>query len=190
MVDTGLEKDAKVIINKIKAKWGSLENIEQIIFTHRHYDHTGGLATFLDELATISASEPPEDRIKLVTHEAEAPLFNEAIKNLNIEPNKLVKHDELIDEELALKAINNPGHTFGHLCLLLENEKLLLIGDTIMFMFGTLRPVFKKFHDDYNQYLDSLKILLEYDWDYAIPSHMRAVKIPRKKIAKFIAKMS
>jgi len=190
LIDTGLEKDTKIIIKKILKKWGSLEKIERIVFTHRHYDHTAGLAPIMNEMTTISAPESPQDRVEIVCHEDEAPHFANALRGQIITPNRTVKHDEIIDEELKLKAIHVPGHSWGHICLLLEKEKLLFLGDTIMLMPFGLREVFEKFHDDFEQYQDTLKTILDYKWDYAIPSHMKAKKIPRKKVERFIKKIS
>jgi glyoxylase-like metal-dependent hydrolase (beta-lactamase superfamily II) len=189
LVDTGLTKDVSSFITQINEKWGSLENVERIIFTHRHGDHIQGLRAFLDEMITISAEAPPEEKIEIVFHEAEGPLFVKDQKDRIIKPNRLVKHEEIIDKELTLQAIHTPGHTYGHLCLLIKNRKLLLIGDLIMLMFGNrLRPVFKLAHDDYKLHFETLPRILNYEWDFAIPSHMKPVKIPREKIENYIKK--
>jgi glyoxylase-like metal-dependent hydrolase (beta-lactamase superfamily II) len=189
LIDTGLAKDTNSILKKLKKKWGSLENIERIAFTHRHSDHTQGLAKILDEMTTISAEAPPQEKIELVVHEAEAPHFIELLKEHNIEPNRLVKHEEYIDKELNLKAIHTPGHSFGHICMLFEDSKIILLGDLIMNMFGILNPVFKRFHDDYDQYIVSLPRILSYDWDFAVASHMKPKKIPRARIERFIKRL-
>ncbi|NHJ49379.1 MAG: MBL fold metallo-hydrolase [Asgard group archaeon] len=188
IIDAGLAKDSEAIIKKINKKWGSFEKVERIVFTHRHGDHVQGLYAFLDEMVTISAEAPPEEKIELVTHEAEAPMFADKLSGKKIKPNRLVKHEEIIDKELKLKAIHTPGHTFGHLCLLIEDSKILLLGDLIMNMPFSLRPVFKRFHDNYEQYLETLPVILDFDWEYAVTSHMRPSKISRKKIEKFIKK--
>ena len=59
-----------------------------------------------------------------------------------------------------------------------------------MYMPFGLREVFEKYHDDFEQYQETLKTILDYEWDFAIPSHMTAKKIPRKKIEKFIEKVN
>ncbi len=189
LIDAGLEKDANVITKKIRKKWGSLEKIERIVFTHRHNDHTGGLATFIKEMTTISAPESPLERVEIVCHEDEAPYFVNNLRAQLINPNRIVKHEEIIDEELKLKTIHVPGHSWGHICLLLEKERLIFVGDLFMFVPLGLYPTFKRFADDYNQYIETIDIILDYDWDFAIPSHMVAKKIPRKKVEKFIKKI-
>jgi len=189
LIDAGLEKDAKAIIRKIQKKWGDLGKIERFVFTHRHQDHTGGLTSFIREMTAVSASESPLERIEIICHEDEAPYFVNNLRAQLISPNRTVKHEEIIDEELKLKAIHVPGHSWGHICLLLEKEKLMFIGDLFMFMPFGLRSVFKRFADDYEQYLENIDIILDYDWDYAIPSHMTAKKVVRKKVEKFIKKL-
>ena len=180
LVDTGLAKDASNILKQIELKWGSTDKIKSIIITHRHLDHTGGLEKILEQL--------DNKKIELITHKDEESHFNEDFQEKNIKVSKTVKHNDYIDKKIKLKAIHTPGHTFGHLCLLFENEKILLIGDLIMDMFGRLSPVFKRFHDDFELWEESLPSILDYEWKYAIPSHMRAKKIPRDKIEKFIEK--
>ncbi|MGC9779786.1 MAG: MBL fold metallo-hydrolase [Candidatus Heimdallarchaeota archaeon] len=185
LIDTGLEKDISVIIKKIRKRWDSLEKIERIVFTHRHLDHTGGLPTLIYELTTISAPESPLERIEIICHKDEAKYFIEEQEIDPIKPNKLVEHNEIIDQELQLRAVHVPGHTYGHICILAEKQKLLFLGDTIMHMFFRLQPVFKRFHDDYDLYLKTLNKILDFEWDYAIPSHMKPVNIPRDRIKLF-----
>jgi len=182
MIDTGLRKDARSIIKKIRTKWGSLEKIKKIVITHRHIDHIGGLRYIMDKIEEANK----QANVEIICHEDEAKYLIEDIKVQDLKPTRTIKHEEYITK--GVKAIHNPGHTFGHICILFEDEKLLLIGDTIMNTSGVLMPVFKKFHDDYKQYTKTLKVLLEYEWDYAIPSHNRPTKITREKIEKFIKK--
>jgi len=185
MIDAGLKKDANSILKKIETKWGSLDKIKRIVFTHRHLDHTGGLAQILEAIE----SENERANVEIICHEEEEQYFIKDLEELKLKPTRTLKHEEYIAKGVKIKAIHNPGHTYGHICLLIEDEKLLILGDTIMYISGVLMPVFKKFHDDYKKYKKSLPKLLDYDWEYAIPSHNRPIKISREKIKKFIKKM-
>jgi glyoxylase-like metal-dependent hydrolase (beta-lactamase superfamily II) len=181
MIDCGLEKDAKTIIKKINKKWGSIDKIKKILFTHRHLDHSGGLQQILDEMAQVNK----DHKVEIICHKNEASKFEEDVK---IKPTKTIEHETMIDRDLGLKAIHMPGHTFGHLCYFFEKDKIILLGDVVMDLGVALRPVFKKFHDDYDQWRKSLKLLLIYNWEFGVPTHMFARKIPRKRLEKFISK--
>ncbi|NHJ86314.1 MAG: MBL fold metallo-hydrolase [Asgard group archaeon] len=182
LVDTGLKKDAKANITLIEEHWGSLTKVKKIIFTHRHYDHTGGLQPILERLAATKS------KVDILCHKDEEQLFIDELQKFAVRPTKTLKHDEMIDRNLKLKAIHTPGHTYGHLSLLFEKDKLILVGDLFMDTFGRLSSVFKKFHDDYSLWQKALPTILNYDWDYAIPTHMKAKKIPRAKVEAFIQK--
>ncbi len=182
LIDTGLKKHAKIVIEEIKKKWGSLDKITRIIFTHRHMDHVGGLSKIMQEIK----EKDPEHTVEIVVHEHEAPYFSKDIKDPDLQPTREVKHEEWIDEDLQLKGIHVPGHTFGHLCVLLEKEKIMLLGDVIIWIFGGLKQVMEKVHDDWNTSQKSLKILLKYEWETGIPSHFKLRQIPRAQIEHYI----
>ncbi len=183
LVDTGTKKHAKIVIREIKEKWGSLDKIQRIVFTHRHYDHTQGLAPLIDEVKNAY----PNHTIEIITHKNEGPHFAKDIKRADLQPNRLVEHEEMIDEALGIRAIHVPGHTFGHLCLLLEKEKIMLLGDVLIWIFGKIKQILEKVHDNWDQSQKSLKILLNYEWDIGIPSHMKLKQIPRAEIEKYIS---
>ena len=177
LIDTGMSKDVTKVTSQIEERFGSLDKIKTIVFTHRHYDHTGGLSKLLEKIGK---------KVEIISHKDEEPLFNEDFKDRGIKITKTIKHNDYIDKKLKIKAIHTPGHTFGHLCFLFENEKLLLTGDLFMNTLGRLAPVFKTFHDDFSKWKETVPTILAYDWDFAIPSHMQIKKIPREKIEKFI----
>ena len=181
LIDCGLEKDAKTIIKKITKQWGSIDKIKKILFTHRHLDHTGGLQEILDEMSRVNENY----KVEIICHKNEAIKFEEEVK---IKPTKTIEHEAVIDKDLGLQAIHMPGHTLGHLCFFFEKYKIILLGDIVMDLGLTLRPVFKKFHDDYEQWRRSLKLLLIYNWEFGVPTHMSGRKIPRKRLEKFISK--
>ncbi|MHA1111166.1 MAG: MBL fold metallo-hydrolase [Promethearchaeota archaeon] len=182
LIDTGLNKHAKIVIRKIKEKWGSLNKIKRIVFTHRHMDHVGGLAQMVDEIKKIN----PDHVVEIVTHKDEAPYFSKEVSRDDLQPNRLVEHEEWIDKDLKLRGIHVPGHTFGHLCILLEEEKIMLLGDVLIWILGRLKQVMEKVHDDWNLSQQSLETLLKYEWDIGIPSHFKLKQIPRSEVENYI----
>jgi len=186
LVDAGLDSFATHLFHGFAALGDeALTRLSLIVFTHRHPDHISGLPALLSALGGRS--------IPLVAHEHTAEHFSEFLPEPSrntIHISRTVKHDEYVDATLKLRAIHTPGHTFGHLCLLLEEERILLAGDLFMRLFGLLHPVFKKYHDDFSLWRQTLSTVLDYDWDYAIPTHRKPVKLPRKRVERFIQRMT
>ncbi len=88
------------------------------------------------------------------------------------------------DRELEI--IHTPGHTAGHICLLARDEGLLFSGDHLM---RTITPnpelycpPWRGHTTGLTQFLDSLRLLLEYDIHYAYPGHGRPIRGVRKRI--------
>ena len=178
LVDAGMKSTAKALIRQVKKKWGSLDRISTLILTHKHLDHVSGLPFLIEKIPNL----------QIICHQDELKSLMEQFKDKNIIISRAVKHNDYVDKKLKLRVIHTPGHTFGHICLLLEDQKILLLGDLLMTVFCKLSPVFKKFHDDTLQWKTTLPFILEYKWDYAIPSHLHVKKIPRMKIESFIVK--
>ena len=113
-----------------------LKDIEQIILTHAHYDHSGCAG---DIMARSHA--------KLSIHEVDALFLQDNAKSsaLNFgskircpKPDILYKGGEKIPigqnsegAEEYLEVIHTPGHTVGCICLYERNSKSLISGDTI-----------------------------------------------------------
>ena len=107
VIDPG-ESDS---VNKTlkKNQW----DLNQIINTHHHYDHTDGNSK-LKEKWNAELVAPKQEKNK--------------IPNIDIE----VKDGDLINlAGLKAKVIHTPGHTIGHVVYYLEKEKILFAGDTI-----------------------------------------------------------
>ena len=91
-------------------------NLDQIINTHHHNDHTGGNA----ELKKQWGSE-------LI-----APSYEKNyIPNVDI----FVSHDDIISiAGLNARVIHTPGHTLGHVCFYIPEQKCLFSGDTLFYL--------------------------------------------------------
>ena len=91
-------------------------NIKIVANTHHHHDHIGGNT----ELLEIYKS-------KLI-----GPIYDQnRISNIDV----LVSDNEFINVAgVKTKVIHTPGHTLGHVCFYMEDEKCLFSGDTMFYL--------------------------------------------------------
>ena len=93
----------------LKNNW----ELNQIINTHHHYDHTKGNLKLQEKYnAVLIAPKLEQDKIKNISHSVEdGDIFDIA--------------------GLPAKILHTPGHTLGHVIYYLYNEKILFAGDTL-----------------------------------------------------------
>jgi hydroxyacylglutathione hydrolase len=123
LIDVGM--DARSVIAEL-GKYVRPGDLETIILTHCHYDHTGGAG----EVAAAFGA-------KIAIHEDDAPLLgnpNASASSMFGEkapsavPDILLKGGEFFGE---LEVIHTPGHTPGGICLYSARSKILFSGDTV-----------------------------------------------------------
>jgi len=106
LVDTGLDHSTPAITGKlaeIGADWG---DVTDVILTHDHPDHAGGLSTVLALAPGAAFWAGPLDPLPVPARAAE--------------DGCMIR---------GLRVIATPGHTAGHLSLLSEQNGALLLGD-------------------------------------------------------------
>jgi len=88
--------------------------LEYIIVTHNHSDHTGGIREIKDSI--------PNSKIVASKEENE---------DLIVEADIIVKDNDTLElGDVKLKFILTPGHTAGGICIIVDNEAILT-GDTL-----------------------------------------------------------
>jgi hydroxyacylglutathione hydrolase len=120
VIDTGHPRDRERLQ---KALEGIVkhEDVKIVIFTHLHYDHTGGHALF--PKATFYASQPEIDSFRkdptgsVVSSSPEA-----ALPKVTLNP---------LRDMHGLQIIETPGHTAGSVCIWYPEERMLFSGDTL-----------------------------------------------------------
>jgi len=116
LIDLGSKQNSKEIIRELK-KYVSLENIDVVVFTHLHADHTGNPLIFNN--AKFYASKEELDSLNTPLNFADTG----TLKKINL--------NELKKSITGLKVIKSPGHTAGSICLWKEDDKILFTGDTL-----------------------------------------------------------
>ncbi len=119
--------DGRAIYEKVVSEEWLLE---QILLTHSHFDHVGGLAEIKD------LSNAP-----ISIHPDAVPMLENAVLAANMwqmsipEPppaDKLLSDGDIVElGDLQLEVLFTPGHAPGHVCFYLKGEGVLFDGDVL-----------------------------------------------------------
>ncbi|KAL4217702.1 Beta-lactamase-like protein 2 [Mactra antiquata] len=143
-------------------------SIQEIIVTHWHEDHVGGVSEIYKQIL----SEPvPVSKFKRLS-----------VPDVDITPAKynfIEDQHVFTTEGSTLRAIHTPGHTEEHMVLYLEEENAVFAADTIL---GESTAVFEDLHS----YMKSLHKILDLKPSVIYPGHGIVVKNPIEFITYYI----
>ncbi len=165
LIDVGMK--ALPVISAIKKF--NVKNLNRIILTHCHHDHTGAT----NEIVAATGA-------KVYIHEADADLLgNDLFVGARIfgDSCPAIKADSLLKESdkvdlgsNVLEVLHTPGHTPGCICLYERKTKSLFSGDTI-FPHGNIGRTDLK-GGDMDKLVKSIKRLTDLDVSVLYPGHM------------------
>jgi len=169
IIDCGTGLNQKYVDDKI-CKIIKSEEILQVILTHEHYDHCGGLKkiyeisnrnvkVFAHKLASFKIEKGESDFARMLG--GVMPKMPVNIKLDNKETIKIGDEDFLV--------IHTPGHTPGCICLYSKQSKTLFSGDTV-FAYGSFGRYDFPGGDVY-ALKDSIQRLSKLDIKYLYPGH-------------------
>ncbi len=197
-------------LDAIQAALEPDEQINHIVITHTHTDHTAGVPKLLgrtgartygfgphgevpdkDPLESISFDEyfTPDEKAKIDKEWADMPdeLKREG-PDTEFRPDVPLVHGESINGDgWSLEAVHTPGHTSNHLCFALsddgDGQRVLFTGDHVM---GWATSVISPPDGDLYDYLSSLEVLLGREDDRYWPTHGTAITDPKPFVRSFI----
>ena len=148
LVDTGLKKAPARIVAGLAAIGKHPRDVTRIVLTHVHPDHAGGAAEMSRQTGApvlvhggdhgwarsgrISGANDPSTRLgRLFARTGDAKI--EAF-----EPGPALTDGEVLPVSGGLRVVHTPGHSPGHISLLVEGTGTLITGDAL-FNFRFLR---------------------------------------------------
>jgi glyoxylase-like metal-dependent hydrolase (beta-lactamase superfamily II) len=189
LIDAGIEPGAERIGAGLRALGRAPQELRGIIVTHLHGDHTGGLAAVKQHTGA-----------EVWMHPADAAALREGVRGRRLEPGPgairslivyaiggrtaastgdpiAVEHEVQDGEALpfaGMTAVYAPGHTLGHLALLLPRDGGVLFAGDAATDFGRLGvgPVY----EDVDEGMRSLEKLSLLEFDTAVFSHGRPLR--------------
>lgn len=169
LVDTGEGQERYLDVLDAAMARAGCKGIEQIVLTHGHPDHLGGLAQVLGHIGDVPVSKFPWPEVDLESPVPLAPLDD---------------GDRIETEGATLVAHHTPGHSPDHLCFVLEEEGTLFSGDNVL---GVGTTVIPGGSGDLGQYMASLDRLLGLEPKRIYPAHGPCIEDGTGKIRDYIA---
>ena len=178
LIDTGLPKDGRTILEAIVKRGYALHNVRRIIITHMDLDHTGGLAEIKKATGARVACHTVE---KVLLEHPERrkpaawflrPLFalmrlSPANRQTPVTPDELLVDGQELPEGFTV--VHTPGHTPGHISLLHKGKRFLITGDALSNRNGNLRgPNFLFTPDEKNAQRSIWKLAKKYGDDFEV----------------------
>ncbi len=168
LVDAGCGHSQNKLLNNIRSCGISPKQIEYLLITHCHFDHTGGIQA-LKEVVPF----------KTIAHELEAPFLENGDDTVtaakwygtSISPIQVDRKVYGAQENIELggkriEVIHTPGHSPGSVVYIIDSEGVkVLFGQDVH---GPINPLILSNHDDYQQ---SLKLLISLEADILCEGH-------------------
>jgi glyoxylase-like metal-dependent hydrolase (beta-lactamase superfamily II) len=176
VIDPGPLDDAH--LDAILAALEPDEKVSHIIITHTHLDHS-----------PLAMPLKARTGAQIYSHiQAEAETFDglrlEEGTDEGFAPDHIVAHgDRIVGDDWALECVFTPGHTSGHMCFALTQEKALFSGDHVM---GWSTTVIAPPDGDMTDYMASLDVLLTRDDTVYWPTHGTCIEDPQNFVRAYI----
>jgi len=182
LVDAGCGRSLHKVIHNIRDCGIGSGQIDYLLITHCHFDHTGGAEALKDEF-----------QCETIAHELDAKYLEEgndtvtaatwygaSLKPFSID-RKLTGDREMIHlGDRTIEAIHAPGHSPGSVVYLTESA-----GKKILFAQDVHGPLDSSFMSNKKDYLKSLKLLVSLEADILCEGHF-GIYQGKNEVARFI----
>jgi len=156
LIDTGYPGNFELLQTALEGCGLSAEQVTKVILTHEDIDHIGNARLFKEKGAEIMASQAETPRIQgeqpltkiadMEAHLDELPperrSFYDFLKmsapELSVPVDTQLTDGQVIDACGGIKVVSTPGHTPGHIALLLQESGLIVCGDAANISDGQL----------------------------------------------------
>ncbi|MGZ6208482.1 MAG: MBL fold metallo-hydrolase [Syntrophales bacterium] len=192
LVDAGFLGQLQPIREGMARAGVSFDRLNKVIITHQDIDHIGSLPDIVRESSHA---------VDVLSHEEERPYIEGRKPLIKMNPERLSKIVGSLPEEQrqqmealfanppkanvttavadgevlpycgGITVIFTPGHTPGHICLYLNQSKILVSGDALVAADGELQGPNPRSAYDIDTALKSLKKLTQYDIKTVICYH-------------------
>jgi glyoxylase-like metal-dependent hydrolase (beta-lactamase superfamily II) len=155
------------------------KDVHRVLVTHHHEDHSGNLAPIKRTLNAPLLS--PRAGLEPLSRGYEVQLYRRLIwgRPLDVEPEPVPDKIELAGG-LSLVALSTPGHSPDSTCYLEPDRGWLFTGD----LFIAARTRYLRLDENLGEHIESLRRVLELDFDTLLCSHRGVVAEGREALAR------
>ena len=168
LLDTGEGRPDYLPILEDAMTESGCRGIQEIVLTHGHPDHIGGVESILNRFGNCRVT-------KMRQPEFDAPY--------DFEIHEIGDGDTVETEGATLRALHTPGHAPDHICFLLEEEQSVFTGDNVLGVGTTIIPAES---GDLGDYMRSLQRLIALQPEQLFPAHGPLIENGRDKIQQYI----
>ncbi len=147
LFDCGCPNVAEEIAHRVDASC--------VFITHHHEDHVGAAKLLKEKGARILAAERS---LELIRNPPRIPAYRRIVWG---QPEGVEAESAEVASELGIEVIETPGHSFDHVCYLVEDK--LFSGDLVV----SEKQMVVMRSEDCLQIIESLKKILKLDFSYA-----------------------
>ncbi len=169
LLDTGSGHAEYLPVLEQAMQRAGCEEIQEIVLTHGHPDHNGGLESVFERFGECPVAKRPFDDFDRGRPGAIRPLED---------------GDVVRTEGATLRAVHTPGHAPDHLCFVLEEERAIFSGDNVL---GVGTTVIPSANGDLLEYMQSLARLQQERPGRIYPAHGPCIEDGAGKLAEYVA---
>lgn len=153
--------------------------IKYILLTHGHFDHIFGVPG-LKKASGAAVVIHQNDAGHLLDPKKSLAQGNMPEPQIPVEADIIAKDGDVLTlGEEKITVMHTPGHTMGSVCYILENDRVIISGDTLFCMTAGRTDFFDGSDE---KMIESLKRLIALDGDYRVlPGHNRETTLESER---------